>query len=74
MTYLITIDDNVEIIGNNKEIAKDLENKWQYMYHGEGNEWHFTKNKAIEKAEQMKLKRIESLKKQIKKLENMKFE
>lgn len=43
-------------------------------YHKEGNEWHRTKQSAISKAEEMRKKKIESLKKQIRKLENMKFE
>lgn len=43
-------------------------------YHGEGNEWHRTKESAIKKAEEMRQKKIDSLKKQIKKLEEMRFE
>lgn len=43
-------------------------------YHGEGREWHKTKEGAIKKAEEMRDKKIENLKKQIKKLENMKFD
>lgn len=42
-------------------------------YHGEGREWHRTKVSAIKKAEEMRQKKIESLKKQIKKLEQLKF-
>lgn len=44
------------------------------FYHGEGKEWHKTKESAISRAEEMRKKKISSLKKQIKKLENMKFE
>lgn len=36
--------------------------------------WHETKQEAIEKAENMRLKKIASLKKQIEKLEKMRFE
>ena len=43
-------------------------------YHKEGREWHRTKESAIAKAEEMRKKKIDSLQKQIKKLENMKFE
>lgn len=39
-----------------------------------GSEAFFTKEDAIKQAEIMRLKKIESLKKQIKKLENLKFE
>lgn len=37
-------------------------------------EWHQTKEFAVKKAEEMRQKKIESLKKQIKKLEEMRFE
>lgn len=43
-------------------------------FHGNGNEWHTTKESAINKAEEMRQKKIDSLKKQIQKLEKMKFE
>ena len=40
----------------------------------EQGEWFDTKERAIKKAEEMRQKKIESLKKQIKKLEGMRFE
>ena len=40
----------------------------------EQGEWFDTKEGAIQKAEEMRQKKIESLKKQIKKLEEMRFE
>lgn len=39
-----------------------------------GEEWWSTKKNAIEKAEEMRQKKIASLKKQIKNLEGMRFE
>ena len=36
--------------------------------------WHETREAAIEQAEKMRVKKIESLKKQIEKLEKLKFE
>lgn len=42
-------------------------------YHGEGIEWHKDKESAIKRADEMRNKKIESLKKRIKELENMKF-
>ena len=39
-----------------------------------GEEWWSTKKNAIEKAEEMRQKKITSLKKQIEKLEGMRFE
>lgn len=43
-------------------------------YHGKNKEWHITKDSAIKKAEEMKSKKIESLKKQLQKLEELKFD
>ena len=43
-------------------------------YHGEGKDWHRTKDSAIKQAEEMKQAKIKSMKKQLDKLENMKFE
>ena len=40
----------------------------------EQGEWFDTKERAIKKAEEMRQKKIESLKKQIEKLEEMRFE
>jgi hypothetical protein len=42
-------------------------------FHGEGREWHRTKESAVAKAEQMRLAKIVSLKKSIKKLESLNF-
>lgn len=43
-------------------------------FHGEGKDWTRTKEAAVARAEEMKAKKIKSLKKQIEKLEAMKFE
>lgn len=48
--------------------------KYGSYYHGEGREWHRTKESAIKKAEEMRQKKIQSLKNQIEKLEKMEFE
>lgn len=42
----------------------------RYFY---GNDWHLTREKAITRAEQMRVSKIASLKKQITKLEGLKF-
>lgn len=42
-------------------------------FHGEGIEWHKTKEAAAKRAEEMRLARLVSLHKQIEKLETMKF-
>ena len=55
---------------NNLEIVRD---GWDYC-HGDGREWHRTRAGAIAKAEEMRLAKIASLKKQIAKLEKLKFD
>lgn len=42
-------------------------------YHGEGREWHRTRESAVKKAEDMRARKLESLNKQIAKLEKFKF-
>ena len=54
--------------------VKETENPFPTFYHDEGKEWHRTKESAIQKAEEMRHKKIASLKKQIEKLEEMRFE
>lgn len=46
---------------------------WNGNYHGEGREWHRTYESAVARAEEMRLKKIESLKKQIAKWEKKRF-
>lgn len=40
-------------------------------YHG--NDWHLTMEAALERAEEMRIKKIESLKKSLQKMESLKF-
>lgn len=48
--------------------------KWlNDCFHGEGREWCRTKESAVKRAEEMRTKRIASLRKQIEKLEKMRF-
>lgn len=47
---------------------------WEQIFRGQGVEWCKTKAEAIARGEEMKKKKIDSLKKQIEKLEKMKFE
>ena len=46
---------------------------WNDYYHGEGREWHRTYESAVARAEKMRLKKIESLKRQLVKYEKMRF-
>lgn len=43
------------------------------FYFGEGREWHRTREGAIKRAEEMRVKKIASLREQITKLEKMEF-
>lgn len=47
---------------------------WNQCFHGQGVEWCKTRAAAIVRSEEMKRKKIVSLKTQIEKLEKMKFE
>lgn len=63
-----------------KEVREGIDGSAVYgetlyeSYHGEGKQWHRTKESAIKRAEEMRKDKIERLKKQIKKLERMRFE
>ena len=52
-------------------ITKECKTPTNWFYKGD---WHETKEAAIAKAEEMRQKKIASLKKQIEKLEGMKFD
>lgn len=52
-------------------IADDSTHFTTYLHKGD---WHTSKKDAILKADEMRKKKIESLKKKIKQLENMKFD
>ena len=42
--------------------------------HGEGKEWHRTKESAVERAEEMRIKKLQSLDKKTKAVSAMKFD
>jgi hypothetical protein len=58
----------------NKDMIEEVGAGYPTMYHREGEEWHRTKESAIKRAEEMKQAKIKSVKKQLNKLENLKFE
>ncbi len=62
----------VKADGDRVEVERDHSRLWPY-YHGEGREWHRTQESAITKAEEMRKRKIASLKKQIEKLEKLDF-
>ncbi len=56
-----------------EETEKTEHAYFKRTFHGKNTEWHETKESAIKKAEEMRDKKIASLRKQIEKLERMKF-
>lgn len=65
-------EKNVDICGDG--MVNESDNRSPVYYHGEGKDWHRTKESALAKAEEMRKKRIASLRKQIEKLEKLRFE
>lgn len=61
----LTSFDSVSILNR----GLSLPTHWFYK-----GDWHFDKQSAIKKAEEMRQNKIESMKKQIQKLERMRFE
>lgn len=66
-------DDCLKTDPSGNKISVKL-NGFITYFHGLGNEWHKTKESAIAKAEEMRQKKIASLKNQIEKLEKMKLD
>ncbi len=57
--------------GDGRRVARRIGST--QCFFGEGNEWHYTKAAAIAKAEEMRLKKIVSLEKQLAKMRTLKF-
>lgn len=55
-------------------LAVDRSNRLTGYYHGEGRQWHRTRDGAIAKAKELRDAKIKALRKQIAKLEAMTFE
>lgn len=79
MSYFITkyaLTEGIRIIDNDSygvDGGMLWNNRDGYYFHGEGKEWHRTKESAVKRAEEMRLAKIASLKKSIAKLEKLKF-
>lgn len=67
------ISDDCIDIDRSGNMIQVKDGRFAVYYHGKGKEWNKNKESAIKMADEMRKKKIESLKKQIKKLENMKF-
>jgi hypothetical protein len=55
------------------DVARANEPGWMLYLHGEGREWHKTRESAVDEAERMRFRKILCLSRQIAKLENKKF-
>lgn len=67
-------DFDAEICADiSQNMISRIDSKWGEYYHGEGREWHRTKEAAITRANEMKQSKIISLKRQIEKLEKLEF-
>lgn len=55
-------------------MIKHIDRGHTVYYLGEGREWHRTKDEAVKKANELREKKLASLKKQIAKLEGLTFE
>jgi hypothetical protein len=69
---IIEVDDAQNC--NDASMIKCLRIGSLSYFHGEGKEWHKTKESAIAKAEEMRMKAIATHLKSIAKLEKMRFE
>lgn len=63
----------MEVCDMSEDGASVFGKAWDEAYHGEGKEWHRTKEGAIKRAEEMRIKKIKLLEKQIEKLKALKF-
>jgi len=68
------IEGEAEICHGVSESMIELLESNKMYFHGEGREWHRDKESAIKRAEEMKLKKIASIEKQLEKLKEIKFE
>jgi len=54
-------------------MIKDQNNGWNSYYHGEGKDWHKSKEAAIERAEYMRQNKLKSIRTKINKLQKLTF-
>jgi hypothetical protein len=67
------VESEAEINGGMAVVRKQYSGGLDQYFHGEGKDWHLSKESAIAKAEDMRLKKIASVKKQLSKLEELSF-
>lgn len=54
-------------------VVKTVGKSWSGYFHGEGREWHRTREAAVTRAKEMQTKKVAALKKQLAKLESKVF-
>lgn len=61
--------------GHRDSIVVTVPRIWFYVehFHGEGKDWHRTKESAVARAESMRIKKIASLKKSLSAFEKLRF-
>lgn len=57
----------------NENLASVVGARFPTYYHGEGKEWHRTREQAVKRAEDMRAARLKSLSKQVKRIEALTF-
>jgi len=60
-------------ITNDMAVVKNR-NSLPMFFHGEGTEWHRTREQAVLRAEELRIKKLKSLDKQIKKISALNFD
>ena len=65
---------NVEQYGRFGNLVCDPLNRWHDSYHGEGRDWHRTRESAVKRVAEMRKAEIASLRKQIARLHKAEIE
>ncbi len=73
--YIFTdgITEHEAEISGTMAITEKTPHGYSFYLHGEGKEWHKTKSSALERAEELRIKKLQSLDKQTKKISSMVF-
>lgn len=74
--YVLTtgIEEKEVVASKNSPNMVSTAKYYTKHYHGEGIEWHRTLEGAIKRAEEMRIKKLQALDKQIKKINALNFE
>jgi hypothetical protein len=67
------IEQHVEHCSDISDGMVSILGKRCFCYHGEGKDWHRTRDGAVKRAEKMRLAKIALLRAQIEKLEGLRF-